>query len=76
MNYIVEHVSLNHEETKTAGKFASTVQKYCWPLNTKCSWHIIYEIQIGFRGAQNLVSSTSDLQFCSQFFIDISKGLI
>ena len=29
-----------------------------------------------FRGARNLVSLTSQLQFCSQFFIDISKGLI
>ena len=21
----------------TAGKFATAVQKYCWPLNTKCN---------------------------------------
>ena len=49
----------------TAGKFATAVQ------NVAGGWHIICEIQIGFKGARNLVSLTS--QFCSQFLLISAK---
>ena len=47
-------VLLNFVGLRTAGKYANAVQKYCWRLNTN-------KIQIGFRGARNLVSLTSQL---------------
>ena len=37
MSLIVVQISECYTLYRTAGKFATAVQKYCWRLNTKCN---------------------------------------